>query len=263
MTLSQIIEALIFANPEPLSTRELARAVREAARSMKAGEGGGGGGEEGHYARVGEEDVEGAISELSGEYERSGRAFTLVERPAGWRVMTRPDYSDWVRGGEPGKRPARLSAPALETLAIVAYRQPITKANIEAVRGVAVDGVMQTLIDRNLVRITGRADLPGRPLLYETTESFLEHFGIRSVHDLPNAAELRRIELPTAGGDGGEAGGAAEGEVAEQPELFGGGGVADGADGAEVADEAEVAEVAEVADGAEEEVDLIGEEGEG
>jgi segregation and condensation protein B len=84
----------------------------------------------------------------------------------------------------------------METLAIIAYRQPITKASIEAVRGVSCDGMLQKLLDRDLVCIVGRADLPGRPLLYETTELFFEHFGIRSVNDLPNATELRAIRLP-------------------------------------------------------------------
>jgi segregation and condensation protein B len=86
----------------------------------------------------------------------------------------------------------------LETLAIIAYRQPVTRADIEAVRGVAVDGVMQILLDRGLVKIAGRADVPGRPLLYSTTEYFLEHFGLKSTDELPNAGELKRVILPTA-----------------------------------------------------------------
>lgn len=86
----------------------------------------------------------------------------------------------------------------METLAIIAYRQPITKAAVEAVRGVSCDGMIQKLLDRDLIRIGGRAELPGRPLLYETTDLFFEHFGIRSVDDLPNASELRKVELPQA-----------------------------------------------------------------
>ena len=86
----------------------------------------------------------------------------------------------------------------METLAIIAYRQPITKAAIEAVRGVACDGMIQKLLDRDLIRIGGRAELPGRPLLYETTDLFFEHFGIRSIDELPNASELRKIKLPEA-----------------------------------------------------------------
>jgi segregation and condensation protein B len=112
--------------------------------------------------------------------------------------VTRPEYAPWVRQLYPEAKPTRLSGPALETLAIIAYRQPVTRADIEAVRGVAVDGVMQVLLDRSLVRIAGRADQPGRPLLYSTTDYFLEHFGLKSTGDLPNAAELGRIPLPSA-----------------------------------------------------------------
>jgi segregation and condensation protein B len=95
-------------------------------------------------------------------------------------------------------KPARLTPPSLETLAIIAYRQPITRADVEAVRGVAVDGVLQNLMERGLVKIGGRAEVPGRPLLYETTQFFLEHFGLRDLDELPNAEELRTRYLPTA-----------------------------------------------------------------
>ena len=104
----------------------------------------------------------------------------------------------WVRQLFPGPKPARLSPPALETLAIIAYRQPITRADVEAVRGVTVDGVLQNLMERGLVKISGRAELPGRPLLYETTQFFLEHFGLRNLDELPNAEELRTRYLPVA-----------------------------------------------------------------
>src|SRR6185369_12522553 len=95
-------------------------------------------------------------------------------------------------------KPARLSPPALETLAIIAYRQPVTRADVEVVRGVNIDGVLQTLMERGLVKISGRAEIPGRPLLYETTQFFLEHFGLRNLDELPNAEELRKRYLPTA-----------------------------------------------------------------
>jgi segregation and condensation protein B len=111
-------------------------------------------------------------------------------------------------------RPEKLSPAALETLALVAYRQPITKADIEAVRGVSVDGQIHKLIDRNLIRIGGRADLPGRPMLYETTEEFMEHFGVKDLEDLPNSEELRTVALPTAEGAEEEA---AE-ETSDEPE---------------------------------------------
>jgi segregation and condensation protein B len=113
-------------------------------------------------------------------------------------------------------RPEKLSAPALETLALVAYRQPITKADIEAVRGVSVDGQIHKLIDRNLIRVGGRADLPGRPMLYETTDEFMEHFGVKDIDDLPNSEELRTVELPTAEDEKEEE--AIEEEESETPE---------------------------------------------
>lgn len=155
-----------------------------------------------------EEQVRAVLDELIARYEQEKHAFTLVERANGWRIAARGEYAEWCRALYPGKKVQRLSQPALETLAIVAYRQPITKAGIEAVRGVAVDAMMQQLIDRGLVKIEGRADLPGRPLLYGTTEAFLDHFGVRSLDEMPNANELRRVKLPAAeegaaaGGDG-------------------------------------------------------------
>ena len=112
--------------------------------------------------------------------------------------MSDPAYAPWVRQLFPAVKPARLTPPSLETLAIIAYRQPITRADIEAVRGVAVDGVLQNLMERGLVKIGGRAEVPGRPLLYETTQFFLEHFGLRDLDELPNAEELRTRYLPMA-----------------------------------------------------------------
>ena len=112
--------------------------------------------------------------------------------------MSDPACAQWVRQLFPAPRPARLSAPALETLAIIAYRQPITRADVEAVRGVTIDGVLQTLMERGLVKIAGRAEVPGRPLLYETSEFFLDHFGLRNLDELPNVEELRKRYLPIA-----------------------------------------------------------------
>ena len=192
MELTEIIEALLFATQEPLSTKEMARAIKTTV-----------GDKEGEpyesFKKIGEKTVATAVEELIKTYEESGRAFTLVERPTGWRLYARPEYAEWIRALMPAKKGSRLSPPALETLAIVAYRQPITKAHIESVRGVAVDGVLQTLLDRNFVRIGGRADLPGRPLLYETSEIFLEHFNIKDLDDLPNSAELRKTALSEPG----------------------------------------------------------------
>jgi segregation and condensation protein B len=135
----------------------------------------------------------------------------VVEKAEGWQLATDPGFGKWVRQLFPAPKPARLSAPALETLAIIAYRQPITRADVEAVRGVNIDGVLQTLMERGLVKIAGRAEIPGRPLLYETTQFFLDHFGLRDLDELPNAEELRRRYLPvtqpvTATDDAGQPG---------------------------------------------------------
>jgi len=149
-------------------------------------------------AKTKQDEVAAVMRELVAEYEEQQRGFRLVESAAGWKAVTTADAAPWVRQLFPENRPARLSPSALETLAIVAYRQPITRADIEVVRGVNVDGVMQTLLERGVIRITGRAEVPGRPLLYGTTEFFLEHFGLRSLDELPNCAELRRVDLPVA-----------------------------------------------------------------
>ena len=191
-----IVEALIFASPEGASTKEIVRCVRGAAKTAKELDPENPAENITQHAEVTEEDVAAAIGRLNLSYIEQGRAFLLQERPAGWRIMSRMEFSPWVRELFPDKKPSRLSPGALETLAIIAYRQPLTRSSIEAVRGVGIDGPLQTLLDRNIVRIAGRADLPGRPLLYETTDLFLEHFGIRTVHELPNSAELRSVKLP-------------------------------------------------------------------
>ena len=197
MELIKIIEALLFSYQEPLSVEHMGRAVRETAREIV--EAAGSDAEAAApLANVTDEVVGQTLQELIATYERDGRSFTVVERSTGWRLCAKAEYAEWCRALYPGKKPQRLSLPALETLAIIAYRQPITKAGIEAVRGVSVDAMVQMLLDRGLVRVEGRAELPGKPLLYGTTEGFLEHFAIRTIDDLPNAQELRRAKLPTA-----------------------------------------------------------------
>lgn len=193
MDLKRIIEAVIFASQKPLMPHEIVQLLKAAASEAAEDDT-----ETKAFAKVKEEQIGTLLEELKQDYANTGNAFQLIEHASGWHVVTGPDYGRWVRQLYPESRPARLSGPALETLAIVAYRQPITKADIEAVRGVAVDGMMQTLLEKGLVRIAGRADVPGRPLLYETTEYFLEHFGLKGVDELPNSEELRRVNLPTA-----------------------------------------------------------------
>ncbi len=192
MTLKFVIEALLFASQKPLSPREIAGVFKSAAKE----------GEEDELRKAlaasREAEILAALEELTADYGQMNRAFRLVEQVNGWTLVSHQDCGPWVRQLFPEAKPSRLSGPALETLAIIAYRQPIMKADIEAVRGVAVDGVVQSLLERALIRIGGRAEVPGRPLLYETTQVFLEHFGFRSLEELPNAHELRRLVLPTA-----------------------------------------------------------------
>jgi segregation and condensation protein B len=190
MNLTQVIEALLFAAQKPLTARELSTAIKSA-----------GGDDEllpNEFAKTTEAQVAAALEQLKIEYVQQSRAFQLAEKAEGWQLVSDPAYASWVRQLFPAMKPARLTPPSLETLAIVAYRQPITRADIEAVRGVAVDGVLQNLMERGLVKIAGRAEVPGRPLLYETTEFFLEHFGLRNLDELPNAEELRKRYLPIA-----------------------------------------------------------------
>lgn len=190
MSLIQVIEALLFAAQKPLTTGELLAAIKGAgdADELMPNE----------FARTKEAEVAAALEQLKIDYVQQGRAFQLAEKAEGWQLVSDPAYASWVRQLFPAAKPARLTPPSLETLAIVAYRQPITRADVEAVRGVAVDGVLQSLMERGLVRIAGRAEVPGRPLLYETTQFFLEHFGLRDLDELPNAEELRTRYLPTA-----------------------------------------------------------------
>ncbi len=190
--LKHILEALVFASEKPVSAREIGVILCAAAAAAPEDDA------LAEIAKAKENDFTNAIDELSAEYAEAGRAFEVRETASGWQFVSSARFAPWLRQLFPESKPARLSAPALETLAIIAYRQPCTRADIEAVRGVAVDGVMTTILDRGLVRIAGRSELPGRPLLYETTTFFMEHFGLRSLDELPNATELRQAAIAAA-----------------------------------------------------------------
>ncbi len=190
MTLIRIVEALLFSAQKPLTPKELVAAIKGAGDADEPAPN--------EFAKTKEAEIAAALESLKIEYIEQSRAFQLVEKAEGWQLASDPAYAQWVRQLFPAVKPARLTPPSLETLAIVAYRQPITRADIEAVRGVAVDGVLQSLMERGLVKIAGRAEVPGRPLLYETTQFFLDHFGLRNLDELPNADELRRRYLPAA-----------------------------------------------------------------
>lgn len=168
MRLSRLIEALLFASQSPLSAADLVRAD----------------------AALDEEQIERAITELRAEYDREGRAFGIFEIAGGYQLLTRPEFAPYLERLETLSLPARLSTPALETLAIIAYRQPVGRAEIEEIRGVGAGAVLRTLQERELIEVTGRAEGLGRPLLYGTTRRFLEHFGFQSLADLPRPEDL-------------------------------------------------------------------------
>jgi segregation and condensation protein B len=166
------IEALLFVSKQPLTIKALCRAL-------------------------GDDDVKltaALVEELRVGYLQDGRGFRLVEIAGGYQLRTASEFAPYVLKlfNEPHEE--RLSQPALETLAIIAYRQPIVKAEIEAIRGVDISGVLQKLLDRGLVCVAGRKEVPGRPFLYETTRLFLEHFGLKTVEELPHISELRAAD---------------------------------------------------------------------
>ena len=163
-----IIEALLFVADEPMPVKNIKNVIEE----------------------LKEEEIRKLISELALEYETTGRAFSIVEIAEGFQIVTRPQFAPWIKKMYKSKLTHRLSKPALETLAIIAYRQPITKIEIEAIRGVSAEGVLDTLLDRDLVAIKGRKDVIGRPLLYGTTKEFLRYFGLKDLTEMPKIEEL-------------------------------------------------------------------------
>jgi segregation and condensation protein B len=184
--LKQIIGALIFGAKKPLTAREIRKNIEEVAENL--------GGLFAPYASLKDRDVREALETLTADATRAQIGFTVVEGPDGFAFQTDADCGPWLRHLLDIGRGQRLSRPALETLAIIAYKQPITKADIEAVRGVSVDHILKTLMESQLVRIMGRSELPGRPLLYGTTHLFLEHFGLKDVTELPKLDELARLD---------------------------------------------------------------------
>jgi segregation and condensation protein B len=190
MELKYILEAILFSAQKPLSLKELREVFASAVEHAEGNETVRG------LKKVKEEQLTAALEDLAREHEAANRSYRLACVAGSWQFVTQPDYAPWLKALVGHKaRPPRLSQPALETLAIIAYRQPLTRAEIEQVRGVAVDGVMQTLVERGLIEQLGRAEVVGRPMTYGTTAVFLEYFGLRSLEDLPAADELRRIPI--------------------------------------------------------------------
>jgi len=167
----QIIEALLFASDKPLSLTQ----IKEVLEDQDA------------------QAIKDQLVQLGEEYKGSGRSFQIIEVAGGYRISTNPEFAEWLNKLYSKSRSEKLSRPSLETLSIIAYRQPITRLEIEDVRGVNVDGVVKTLLERSLVRIAGRKQIPGRPFLYGTTREFLEVFGLRSLEELPKLEEFGEL----------------------------------------------------------------------
>jgi segregation and condensation protein B len=188
MELKFILESLLFSAQKPLSVKELRDVFAAAAEAEDADA------TAQSLAKVRDSELTAALEQLAREHEAAARSYRLACVAGAWQFVTQPEYAPWLKALVGQKiRPPRLSQPALETLAIIAYRQPITRAEVEQIRGVNVDAVMQTIMERGLVEAVGRAEVVGRPPTYGTTALFLEYFGLSSLEGLPAADELRKI----------------------------------------------------------------------
>ncbi len=167
-SLAKLLEAALFASPRPIATEELAALDPEASPAA----------------------LQSALDELREHYNVDGHAVELLEVGGGWQVLTRPEYTEAIERAQMAVRPQRLSPAALETLAIVAYRQPIGRAEVAEIRGVDVGAVLKSLHERGLIDVVGRSEGLGRPLLYGTTRLFLEQFALRHLGELPRVDEL-------------------------------------------------------------------------
>jgi segregation and condensation protein B len=174
--LKQIIEALIYASPEPVSMKALLKLLDSEPK----------------------EEVEAAVAGLRQDYDRPG-GLQIVEVAGGFQIVTRPEFHEWVRRLFHERTTSKLSVASLETLAVIAYRQPVTAPEIAEIRGVNTAGVLGTLVDRKLIKIVGRKAVVGRPFMYGTTREFLERFGLNDIVDLPKVedmSELMGFDIP-------------------------------------------------------------------
>jgi segregation and condensation protein B len=183
--LQAILESLLFVSSEPLSLARLTAVL-------------------GNVAKV---EVESALHNLGQAFEQEGRGVRLAEIAGGYRLVTKQEHAPWIKRLDKAKTAAKLSRSALESLAIIAYKQPLVRSEIEEIRGVETSGVLRTLLERKLVRIVGRKEVPGRPIMYGTTKFFLEHFGLSDLSQLPPLREFKELGdaeqslLPMDGGD--------------------------------------------------------------
>jgi len=167
-----VVEALLIAADDPLGAARLASVLGR---------------------RVGAKEIRAYVDDLNEEYAQTGRSFRIVEVAGGFQLSVHSEFAPWIRQLMREKVAPRLSQASLETLAILAFKQPITKAEVEHIRGVSADGVLRQLMEKGLIRISGRSDAPGRPLLYGTTRDFLKHFGLKTLFDLPKLRELEEL----------------------------------------------------------------------
>jgi segregation and condensation protein B len=169
--LRQVVESLIFASDIPITAKQIKGYVQDASVA----------------------EIKKIIDELNLEYSKSNRAFHIMRLAGGYQMVTREAYSQWVSKLFQRRRKQKLSQPALETLSVIAYKQPVSKSEMDAIRGVNCDGVLRTLLERKLITISGRAEGPGRPLLYKTTAEFLRYFGVDTLSDLPKPREIEEL----------------------------------------------------------------------
>ncbi len=169
--LKGILEALLFVSGEPLSLDRMIGVLEGASRA----------------------EVHEAMRALQADYAADGRGLQIVEVAGGYQMATRADCSVWIKRLEKAKAGAKVSRSAMETLAIIAYKQPLVRAEIEQIRGVDTAGVLRTLLDRRLIRIVGRKDIPGRPLMYGTSKQFLQAFGLKDLADLPALRDIKDL----------------------------------------------------------------------
>lgn len=172
--LKGILESLLFVSHDPLTLDKLVAVLEDWPKPV----------------------VKATLDSMKSEFEEKGRGFLIAEIAGGFLMVTRPEYSGYIKRLAKAKASSKLSRSALETLAIIGYKQPITRSEIEKVRGVETSGVLRTLLDQKLVRIVGRQDVPGRPIVYGTSKQFLQRFGLRDLRDLPPLKELKDLGSP-------------------------------------------------------------------
>lgn len=175
--LTSVIEALIFSSPEPISWEKLSDIIKESEEELE----------------LDEKVIRKIVDQLNSRFEENDLSFRIEETGGGFTFVTQPRYHPWLSIFQHENAYRKLSQPAIETLAIVAYRQPITKPEVDGIRGVDSGYILRQLLEKMLVKVSGRADSPGKPLLYKTTSYFLKHFGINSVDELPKPREIDEI----------------------------------------------------------------------